>query len=152
MQEYLYATIVDGAIKKVHRIHAEAPLTQAELDAEGLVPFERIPEGPHNPLTEKIDGDETIITPNGVTMRPKVVPLTPKDIRDKALKDRKGAMPENTVSIETLARILDAVVDWIDLQVVPGQPKTRFNDARPVDRELLKTIITAAAGKPMPNQ
>jgi len=145
-----YATLDNnGNVASVKEIIGD--ITADQLTAEGLYLYEYTVDAIYDSSTQKVDGIETVIEGNKVTVRPKVVSKTTQDIYEDKLELRRLSIPSSTERIEMMAPILDKIIEWIDLRVVPNDP-TSISAITDEERTFIKSLVGQVSDKILPTK
>jgi len=145
-----YATLDNnGNIASVKKIIGD--ITAEQLTAEGLYLYEYTVDVTYDSATQKVDGIETVVEGNKVTVRPKVVSKTQQDIYEDKLEQRRLSIPSSTERIEMMAPIIDKIIEWIDLRAVPNDP-TSISAITDEERTFIKSLVRQVSDKILPTK
>lgn len=145
-----YAKLDDsGNITSVKEIIGD--ITAEQLAAEGLYLYEYTIDVTYDSATQKVDGTETVVEGNKVTVRPKVVSKTEQDIYEDKLEQRRLSIPSSTERIEMMAPILDKIIEWIDLRADINDP-TSISAITDEERTFIKGLVGQVSEKILPTK
>jgi len=145
-----YATLDNnGNIASVKEIIGD--ITAEQLAAEGLYLYEYTVDVTYDSATQKVDGIETVVEGNKVTVRPKVVSKTQQDIYEDKLEQRRLFIPSSTERIEMMAPIIDKIIEWIDLRADANDP-TSISAITDEERTFIKSLVGQVSEKILPTK
>lgn len=145
-----YATLDNnGNIASVKEIIGD--ITAEQLAAEGLYLYEYTVDATYDSATQKVDGIETVVEGNKVTVRPKVISKTQQDIYEDKLEQRRLSIPSSTERIEMMAPIIDKIIEWIDLRADANDP-TSISAITNEERTFIKSLVGQVSEKILPTK
>lgn len=145
-----YATLDNnGNVASVKEIIGD--IAAEQLTAEGLYLYEYTVDVTYDSATQKVDGTETVVEGNKVTVRPKVVSKTKQDIYEDKLEQRRLSIPSSTERIEMMAPIIDKIIEWIDLRADANDP-TSISAITDEERTFIKGLVGQVSEKILPNK